>query len=141
MSFSVELDHVDRTWVEAAYGPDAVYFRIRGDGQEITGYNHLYDFLRLYELLCLQRENTRHRFGVVGVESGIHIVSIPPSAPKTVFSTTYDDALTEVRRFLSEIFQRLENTDDSGWETQAARFDSFLDEMSFREIYFDVMAA
>ena len=141
MSFSLELDHVDRTWVEAAYGPDAVSFKIRGDSREISEYNHLYRFLRLYELLCLQRENTRNRFAVVEVESGIHIVYLPLSAPKTAFSTTYDDAHTEVRRFLSEIFHQLEKSDDGGWENQAPRFDSLLDEVSFREIYSDVMAA
>jgi len=141
MSFSIEPDHVDRTWVEAAFAPDAVYFTTRGDGQEITGYNHLYRFLRLYELLSLQRENTQNRFAVIEVESGIHIVSIPPSSPKTAFSSTYDDAHAEVREFLLNIFHQLEKSDDTGWESQASRFDSFLDVMSFREIYSDVMVA
>lgn len=141
MSFSLELDHVDQSWVEAAYGPDAVYFEMRGDGQEVTGYTYLSHFLRLYELLRLERENTRNRFAVVAVEVGIHIVSVPPVAQKTAFSTTYDDAHTEVRRFLSKIFHRLAESDDDDWENQGPQFDSFLDELSFRGIYRDVMTA
>lgn len=118
MSFSVELNHVDRTWLEAAYAPDAVYFAIRGDGNQVSGYDHLKHFLRLYEQLCVQRENTQNRFAVVEIDSGIHIVLIDLSTPKTVFSTTYDDALSEVKNFLLKVFQRLEMTDTGRWQNQ-----------------------
>lgn len=139
MTFALELDYVDSGWGFAANAPDAVGVTLRGAGHSCTLTDWLFRYFQLYEALACQVERTNTSYAVVEVGAGIHIVHTPLRGQRTIYQTTYPDALDEVTAFLRAVFEQLEDTSGSGEREVAVEwFNDWLLKMTADEIYAQV---